>query len=223
MKKSSKYVLPCLLLVFSLVSCGYSDVGTSSANTSNDPLPTLSENLSIYSAEPTSLPTNDIILPDGWAEGVYPEAWTYYGHYGFENKFYLTDSDLQLGGLVLGSPMDEIEQNIGGEIVSSQENKAEEYSTRSIKYSTDITAMFLDMGVEEGYILYSIETESSQYETFRGVCVGDSVEKLLELYGLPSYIDNNNWEYCWKGGTYILHAFLIENGIITKILVNLVM
>jgi len=70
--------------------------------------------------------------------------------------------------------------------------------------------------------LHSMNVISSEYETPRGVKVGDSAEKVKELYGKPDNISEDGlWGYTIDG--YELLTFMIEDGKVSQIQIDMSM
>jgi hypothetical protein len=71
---------------------------------------------------------------------------------------------------------------------------------------------------DELFRLFTFETSESTYATARGLNVGDSVDRLLELYGIPCWINNGRWYYCddLVQCGYIRFSATVEEGVVTS-------
>lgn len=70
--------------------------------------------------------------------------------------------------------------------------------------------------------VYSIEVSSNKYQTPRGLRVGDTKERVIELYNYPAYQSGTEWNYSTEGD-YILFSIIYEDDKVIKININLVM
>ncbi|MNO48384.1 hypothetical protein D3C76_387180 [compost metagenome] len=70
--------------------------------------------------------------------------------------------------------------------------------------------------------IYSVEVISRDYQTPRGLRVGDTKEKVIELYNYPAYKEDSNWGYSTTND-YILFTVEFHDIKVSKIGINLVM
>jgi hypothetical protein len=76
------------------------------------------------------------------------------------------------------------------------------------------------------YALSSLTLNNTAYETYRGLRVGDSYIRLIDLYGLPSSTEGNVWNYAEDLEQYGLgnefYRFVLENGRVAEINIHVV-
>lgn len=131
--------------------------------------------------------------------------------YKKDAKNTLKTKDLQLGGIKLKMNASDAEKIIGYEpshIIQGQNGVQEN------RFYDDI-----ELDIQNNEIIY-ISATSDKYATPKGLKVGDSVEKLLKLYGTPAKIYNNIYSYEIYEGYYSFHTE-VKDGKITRIQVNL--
>lgn len=128
----------------------------------------------------------------------------------------VTMEDLQLGKVKLNISYAELKKV---EAVAPQKEETEQYEGLKAKtlFYPDNTQIFL---VDD--TVYSINVTSPEYATPRGLKVGDSRERLIELYGEPDIKeDKTHWGYNYNG--YEVFTVIIEDGKVTEMQVDLAM
>ena len=125
------------------------------------------------------------------------------------------EKDLKLNQLYLEMPYEELIKLVGEEQDRDVSNDNED----------EIINLFFSDGTEimmfEGKT-YSIAVTSQEYQTPRGLRVGDSVEELEKRYGSPTYEEEGKWSYTDEKD-YIHFSVWLKNKKVTKIEINLVM
>ncbi|MDF2521559.1 MAG: hypothetical protein K0R84_2187, partial [Clostridia bacterium] len=114
-----------------------------------------------------------------------------------DEKDSLTMEDLQFGQLKLRMNSEELTEALQArplQVIMEQNGLLEK------RFYDGIELQLLS-----GEVSY-ISTTSDQYVTPRGLKVGDSVEKLIELYGTPSQIYNNVYSFDFSDEYYLFHA-----------------
>lgn len=100
-----------------------------------------------------------------------------------------------------------------------------EIDNESFDEFTIVTVLFEDgtKAVFTDDTLYSLTVGSNKYITPRGLRVGDSVEKLLELYGEPEYIHEGVYTYGYYISNYDLFIVTTDNGTVVSIMITMIM
>ena len=117
---------------------------------------------------------------------------------------YIDMNDMSLGGILLGVSEEELDNMITGDILSEAINDTyePEYIAKEIVYSDGFTAVFADFNDGWGPVLFTMGTTSADYRTARGLAVGDSVEKMFELYGEAAMKVYDTSYFVTKNGDY---------------------
>ena len=135
---------------------------------------------------------------------------------GLDEKKYITPDDLQLGEIKLGITVDELNKIMNIKPVKEEKEEYEGLVAKTLFYPDDTQIYVVDD------VVYSINVTSPNYETPRGLKVGDSTEKVRELYGEPANINEDGyWGYCYDG--YELFTLRVKNGKVAEIQVDLAM
>lgn len=123
----------------------------------------------------------------------------------------LTETDLQLGRLRVRMGIEEVKEAM---IVPPVEEITEHdgYVKRLVYKEVVVEIM-------DGEASYISVTEPI-YATPRGLKVGDTLERLHELYGEPGYIHEGVYSYAMFGEYFLFHAE-VRDGIIVRLQVNL--
>lgn len=137
-----------------------------------------------------------------------------FGSMGGENS--ITLDDLQLGGIKLDMTYEKLLNVMKTKPESENIDEYEGMESKTLFYK-DGTEIYLVDGT-----IYSVNVISSDYPTPRGLKVGDTAEKLKELYGEPDNVnDETHWGYTYDG--YELFSVVLKNGKIVEIQIDLVM
>lgn len=100
---------------------------------------------------------------------------------------YITIEDFSVGDFNIGTPLEyffsflksvdyiEIEEDIG-------------YLFKTYITDNIILAFIKDINNDEPFVLWLLNIMNNEYLTTRGLRVGDNIEKVFELYGIPAYI-----------------------------------
>jgi len=127
------------------------------------------------------------------------------------------DDDLQLGNLKVNMTRQMIDKVMKVGLQRSEKDNSSGIESEFLYYD-DGTVIHLADGR-----IYSITVTSDYYATPRGLKVGDSSEKLQQLYGKPSHIDEGSvWVYSSASG-YDLFFATVRNGNVVSIKVSQVM
>ncbi|MHB8963128.1 MAG: hypothetical protein ACYC5K_08240 [Saccharofermentanales bacterium] len=129
----------------------------------------------------------------------------------------IRENDLIIGGIALTITQDEFLLIMTSEPVEKRINKDEYLDFTETTYIYDgIEVLFIDDAC------YSVVVTGSGYETLRGLAVGDSEERVLQLYGAPATEIENHWGYNYEGGAdYEVFSVTITDGKVSEIKVNL--
>jgi len=126
------------------------------------------------------------------------------------------DGDLKLGELQVDMPKKSVEQFIKAKLLDSKSDNSYGFESETLIYD-DGTEIHLVDGK-----IYSISVAAPDYPTPRGLRVGDSAEKVKELYGEPDAIEEDGlWLYSARG--YDLFFVTIKDSIVITIKVSQVM
>jgi len=138
----------------------------------------------------------------------------------------ITDKDLMLRDIQLGINENEFKHLITSSITDESINDEYEghFLEKTYVLSDGLKAVFTDFHDNRGFILFSLSTTSESYATPRGLYVGDSVDKVIELYGVPvlgTY--NNDFDYGDENGEYIQLRVTVSNDKVVEISIWLLM
>lgn len=127
------------------------------------------------------------------------------------NKDDLRIEDLQLGSIKVRMKPEELDQ-----VMKAQPKEAvrefEGYVEKRI-YQEGV-----EVKITEGEVSH-ISVTTKEYQTPRGLKVGDSVERLKELYGEPSQIQDNIYSFDLSNEYFLFHAE-VKDGKIVRLQVN---
>jgi len=134
------------------------------------------------------------------------------------------DKDLILEHFELMMPYEDAVKYFPSKPLSEVEEDNESYVTKTLTFDS-IVLMFLreKNDTDDCLSLYTIDIIGSKYATFRGLRVGDNADKLFELYGVPWYVENNEWHFLDEDGFYEFFRVTVVDGIVQKIHLNGVM
>lgn len=151
----------------------------------------------------------------------HPEGWVAEGDKWYKEKG-TTDSDYDIGEFSIGMSLKNATKYFPSKSLSETKKNDGDYITKTLTFdSLVLTFMQVDSG--SPFDLYSVEVIGKGYTTTRGLCIGDSAEKLYELYGVPAGVANNVWTFMDKEGFYSRFSVTVVKGIVKTILVNNVM
>ena len=142
-----------------------------------------------------------------------------------DERIVVKREDLILGNIALGIGIDEFDKLVTGDMLS------EEIFDRDVgfgeivrAYSNGIRTLFTDFHDGRGFILFSLQTTSSEHPTARGLAVGDSVEKIYELYGITLWeIYDGVFQYGTETGDYVQLQIIVEDDKAVRIGVSLIL
>lgn len=124
----------------------------------------------------------------------------------------LPDSEFAIGGLTLGSTEEQV-QSVYGE-PNSREVSAlgapghERYDIVTYKYGDSVMIIFY-----QGHLTSLIVSRANGWTTPSGIGIGTSLSDLLDMYGKPSWMYNNNtlYHYGIRDASYIGLGFKVKN------------
>ncbi len=127
--------------------------------------------------------------PEGWSV----EDWDAWQKWMEDHALQITEADYSIGEFTLGMPLQDAKQLFqeGAEI---KMNRIDNYLSEEIVTYGDWRLEFSSSG-DYPYDLSSIKISGSQVETPRGLRVGDTAEKLYELYGIPVNVHDHEWTF----------------------------
>ncbi|MBW4616135.1 MAG: hypothetical protein KME21_23245 [Desmonostoc vinosum HA7617-LM4] len=125
---------------------------------------------------------------------------------------------LVIGGINLSMSEQQVRKILGKPL--SIKNGYEEIAgkTRTLQYRGLTVKLLEDVKPTNKFFVYEIEANSSKYITIDGVKVGDSVAKVIKIYGNPQSTDTNIFNYEVDSTSPIYFNFTIDNGKVKKIL-----
>ena len=176
---------------------------------------------------PSEISIFNPLSPDGW--NVIEDVLQLERHGDFifnEGKNIIHHIDTYIGGVNLDMTLDEVFIQL-----TNAKNVLEEGFigntdiVRKVIAFDGITLTFWNIGYNDEFIVLSICVDSSKHETTRGLRVGDTAEKVFELYGTPvTVVDDtdpfhpNAWEYRHaRGDIYIVCRITVIDGIVQRI------
>jgi outer membrane murein-binding lipoprotein Lpp len=128
----------------------------------------------------------------------------------------ITEKDFKIGNIELYMKPQDVKNAMGKEPIEITDKTDESGKTVRMKYDDGTEIVFL---VDQ---VCSIFVVSPGYITPRGLAVGDSLEKVFELYGQPLSKDGPVWDYEGLGEYDMFHVY-VKDDRVTGIMVNLVM
>jgi uncharacterized protein YceK len=137
-----------------------------------------------------------------------------FGSMGSEDSIAL--DDLQLGDIKLDMTYEKVLLTMKTKPENEKVDEYEGMESKTLFYK-DGTEIYMVDGT-----IYSVNVISGDYPTPRGLKVGDTTEKLKELYGEPNNVnDETHWGYTYDG--YELFSVVLKDNKIVEIQIDLVM
>jgi hypothetical protein len=135
---------------------------------------------------------------------------------GMDGENSVTLDDLQLGSVKLDMSYNELMKVLKQKPDKEETEEYEGLEARTLFFADDTQIYVVDNAV------YSINVTSPDYATPRGLKVGDSTDRLIELYGEPdTREEKDHWGYNYNG--YEVFTVIVEDGKVTEMQVDLVM
>lgn len=126
-----------------------------------------------------------------------------------ENK--ISMEDLKLGKIYIDMPDTDVKNTMKAGLVNED---TDEYQGRTLFYD-DGTEIYIIDG-----IVNSMNVNNDKYPTPKGLKVGDSVDRIVELYGQPdNKEDDTHWGYTVDG--YELFSIVLENGKVSQLQIDM--
>lgn len=155
------------------------------------------------------LETSNAKLSPSW-----PKA-EQYRHYrpGQAIGAYLPAEDMKIAGVALGTSFDAVKASLG----QPTSEKQNELTYGGIKFGHSLMQ-------DSRPIVWYITVSNRDAVTARGIAVGDTLKKVMDVYGRPDFIDfNNRWFYGYLryNSDNIRGIFFEHNGSkVTKIIIS---
>jgi hypothetical protein len=142
-----------------------------------------------------------------------------------KDLMYIGRDDMVLDDIELGISEQALDKRVTGELLSETTSDLFEpsYLTKTRTYSDGLTAVFADFHDDVGPILLLLRTTSEEHETSRGLNVGDSEEKMRELYGNDALKINDTYYFYTKSGDHFQFAVTTKDGIVIEKELSLLM
>lgn len=125
----------------------------------------------------------------------------------------LPDEDMRIAGVSLGTSFDAVKASLG----QPTSEKRDELTYGGIKFGHSLMQ-------DSRPIVWYMTVSNRDAVTARGIAVGDSLEKVMDIYGRPDFIDfNNRWFYGYLryNSDNIVGIFFEHNGSkVTKIIIS---
>lgn len=138
-----------------------------------------------------------------------------YGN-GIEDESSITLDDLQLGEIKLGMLYEELLKVMRQKPEKEVQDEYGGLEAKTLFFADNTQIYMVDNTI------YSVNVTSSEYQTPRGLKTGDSVERLVELYGEPANKeDESHWGYTYDG--YELFTVVLEKGKVVEIQIDVAM
>ena len=131
---------------------------------------------------------------------------------GIDDKNVIALDELQLGEIRLDMTYDEMMKVMKSKLVKEEPEEFEGLVAKTLYFEDDTQIYVVDNTV------YSINVTSPDYPTLRGLKTGDTVERLVELYGEPSNKEDESWGYTYDG--YELFTVVIKEGKVAEIQID---
>lgn len=149
----------------------------------------------------------------------YQENKTWSSERWLPTEKYIIWPDLQLNGVPLLAEESEMLKTVGEKPLSITEvSRPESERERSKVYEF---GSGLTIELETGgkmWTVWSITATTPKYKTSRGLKVGDTIQTLVALYGVPpGGIGDNIWSYTSFRGNYSFMSFTVEKGVVKAI------
>lgn len=123
-------------------------------------------------------------------------------------------SRLEIGGVKLSMSEAEVKKVLGQPLGIKDGYMAIAGKTRTLRYSGITIELLEDVKPTGNFFVYEIKADSSRYVTKDGVKVGDSVSKVMSIYGRPESSENdgaNTLSYPVNHPSPAYLIFTIEN------------
>jgi len=163
--------------------------------------------------------------PEGWSVGE-QDKWQEWQDWMTSKDLPIADNDYSIGDFDLIMPLKDARKYFPSKPLSEiTKNKDAEYGgfpTKRITFDS-ITLFFVQIGKGEPFDLSDITITGKEYVTPRGLRVGDSAEKLYELYGVPIEVSKNEWIFATETGDYQVFHAIVVNGAVQKMILNSIM
>jgi hypothetical protein len=125
------------------------------------------------------------------------------------------DTELHLEGFFLGMKEDDFRETLAPDhLLSVQTTEVWDGLTETVCKFNGGEALFVD-SENSGNKLYSLKVNSQNYRTYRGLAPSDTAVRLIELYGLPLWIEDTVW--CYGDGGYEYYRFTLDGGFVREI------
>lgn len=125
---------------------------------------------------------------------------------------------LVIGGISLGMSEEQVKETLGDPLNTKNGYEEVAGKTRILQYPGLTVQVLEDTEATNKFFVYHIESNSYKYTTVDGVKVGDSVSKVMKIYGKPKSRDTNSLSYDVENSSPTYFNFNIKNGKVTKII-----
>ena len=221
------FILTALILLMSFAACNNESTQDDIQDTEQDKS---TETASTTENETTTENLPPDFYPDKYFESLEifllfdpynPGEWFPAGLIN-EGKF-ITENDLYIGDFHLNAELEKYVEYLQSADYTEAEKNDGSISIKTYISDSAILTFIQVSDVNRPFTLYSVKIMCGEYITPRGLRVGDSVDKVVELYGIPQIVDESIWHYYTEGFGYDLFQVLIVDHVVQEIRINLVM
>lgn len=152
----------------------------------------------------------DLNQAEGWSAYDDSEAWQTWME---AQGLLVGEADNTLGNFTSCMPLEEAMQLLP-DAFQKTERTADGYITETIITFDAWTLVFISLEGEP-YTLYSAETTDPRQATPRGLRIGDSIEILYHLYGIPVQVLDGIWTF--SDGAYERFQVAVVDGKVERI------
>jgi len=142
--------------------------------------------------------------PEGWQAN-----WAYYDAWMEEQGLAIESSDLALGEFYTGMHFEDAQLHFPGEPIIEHREFWKTLSFDTLELS------FFWRDYPDDVRMASIRCTTPERVTPRGLQMGDSAERVFELYGPPAGVYNNRWFFTWQG--FELVEITVQGGTVVEI------
>jgi len=216
--KRAMIFLTAIILCLGITACGGQQAPENQATTA--PATTAATT----SAAPENPFGFDPNHPEDWNMGE-TDKWQKWLDWMTSKDLLISGKDYSVEDFDLVMSLKDAQKYFPSKPLSETQKSNEEYGgfpTKKLTFDS-LVLTFVQIGKGEPFTLSLIEITGGGYVTPRGLRVGDSAEKLYELYGIPEYVSKNKWTFVTEAGAYKIFHVIVVKGVVKKILLNSIM
>jgi len=185
--------LMTMVLCFGLTACGGQQATVSPAN-------------------PLGFNPNN---PEGWSVEA-QDKWQDWSDWMTSKGLPISGKDYSVGDFSLGMSLKKAAKYFSAKPFSETEEDNGSYIEQKVTLNS-LVLCFIKSDNHPSVSLREIDITGKKYATPRGLRVGDSAEKLYELYGIPASVSKNVWTFACENETRENFYVTVVNGVVEKI------